>query len=197
MQQLMWSPRSTPVTTAMLVINLIVFGITFALDTNINEYALVPAYLTVIPIRFAVTSFTSMFIHANPVHIIFNMLALVTLGRIVEPHIGSMRFLFVYVMSGLAGGGLHTLSAFVGGDIYTPVVGASGAISGIIGISAALGDRVAIFWIIAQVPFAIALAGTSPIAFFAHIGGFIFGFASGRIMLYIKRQREHSGGYSA
>ncbi len=183
-----------PVTMALLAINVLVFAATYLSEDGIREYALVPQYLTKNPAMFAVSSLVSMFLHANIVHLVFNMLALFTLGRILEPHIGSARFAFVYILSGFAGSGLHTAYAFIGGGgITTPVVGASGAIFGVIGIAAALGDRLAFYWLIAQVPF--AFAGFSPIAYFAHIGGFIFGFASGRIMLYIKRRRERYGGY--
>ena len=183
-----------PVTIGLLLINALVFAAGYLSDDMIHEYALVPVYLTEDPAMFAVSSLISMFLHANPMHIAFNMLALFTIGRILEPHIGSAKFVFVYILSGFAGAGLHTAYAFITDTgIHTPVVGASGAISGIIGISAALGDRVAIFWLIAQIPF--AFAGFSPIAYFAHIGGFIFGFASGRIMLYIRRKKEHYDGY--
>lgn len=188
----MWAP----VTVALLVINVLVFITTYLSDDGIHELALVPLYLIEDPTMFAVSSLTSMFLHANIAHIAFNMLALLTLGRILEPHIGSAKFVIIYLLSGFAGTGLHTAYAFITGTgINTPVVGASGAISGVIGISAALGDRIAIYWLIAQIPF--AFAGVSPIAYFAHIGGFIFGFASGRIMLYIKRRRERYGGYYA
>ena len=183
------------VTIALLVINVLVFIMTYLSNDGISEFALVPAYLIKDPTMFLVSSLTSMFLHANIAHIVFNMLALFTIGRILEPHLGSARFAFVYILSGFAGTGLHTAYAFISGSgINTPVVGASGAISGIIGISAALGDRIAIYWLIAQVPF--AFAGISPIAYFAHIGGFIFGFASGRIMLYIRKRKERYGGYN-
>jgi len=186
----MWAP----VTVTLLAINVLVFIATYLSDDGIHEFALVPLYLTEDPTMFAVSSLVSMFLHANIAHIVFNMLALFTLGRILEPQIGSVRFVFVYMLSGFAGTGLHTAYAFISGSgVNTPVVGASGAISGVIGISAALGDRIAIYWLIAQVPF--AFAGFSPIAYFAHIGGFIFGFVSGRIMLYIKRRRERYGQY--
>ena len=183
-----------PVTMTFLAINIFVFIAMHLSENGIDEFALVPLYLIEDPAIFAVSSLTSMFLHANIAHIVFNMLALFTLGRILEPQIGSARFVLVYMLSGFAGTGLHTAYAFIAeAGINIPVVGASGAISGIIGIAAALGDRLAIYWLIAQVPF--AFAGISPIAYFAHIGGFIFGFASGRIMLYIRKRRETYGGY--
>ncbi|NMJ86687.1 MAG: rhomboid family intramembrane serine protease [Thaumarchaeota archaeon] len=135
-----------------------------------------------------------MFLHANVVHIAFNMIALVTLGRILEPHIGSKRFTIVYFASGFAGTGIHSAYALIiGNGIDVPVVGASGAISGIIGIGAALGDGLAIFWPIIQVPFAI-FRGSS-IAYFAHTGGFMFGITAGRIMVYLRRRKDHMDDY--
>jgi rhomboid protease GluP len=163
-------------------------------DNGLEQLALVPLYLVEDPAMFAVSSFISMFLHANIVHIAFNMLTLFFIGRILEPNVGSAQFIVVYLLSGFAGTGLHTAYAFISGTgITTPVVGASGAISGVIGIAAALGDRLAIYWLIAQIPF--AFAGVSPIAYFAHIGGFIFGFASGRILLFMRKKKERYDGY--
>ncbi|MFQ5920668.1 MAG: rhomboid family intramembrane serine protease [Nitrososphaerales archaeon] len=188
----MWAP----VTAALLAINVLVFAAGYLSDTELREYSLVPAYLIEDPLMFAATSLTTMFLHAGMAHIAFNMLALFTLGRILEPHIGSLRFVVIYMLSGFAGSGLHTAYSFISGDgIFTPVVGASGAISGVIGIAAALGDRLALFWLVAQIPF--AFLGFASIAYFAHIGGFIFGFAAGRVMLYIKRRKERYGDYTS
>lgn len=117
-----------------------------------------------------------------------------TLGRILEPHIGSKRFTIVYFASGFAGTCIHSAYALITGNgIDVPVVGAPGAISGIICIAAALGDRLAIFWLIIQVSFAIF--GGSFIAYFAHIGGFIFGIIAGRIMVHLRRRKDHMDVY--
>ncbi len=180
-----------PVTLALLAINVLIFVTGYLTSDGPCGYALVPVYVTDPPM-FALSSLASMFLHANEAHIAFNMLALFTLGRILEPYIGSRRFIVIYMLSGFAGTGLHTAYAFISGDgIYTPVVGASGAISGIIGIAAALGDRLALYWLIAQIPF--AFFGFASIAYFAHIGGFVFGFAAGRIMRYLGRRRGAAG----
>ncbi len=191
----MWTRNVwAPVTIALLFINVLVFVSTYLFDNELEQLALVPQYLVEDAAMFAVSSFISMFLHANIIHIAFNMLTLFFIGRILEPNVGSAKFIVVYLLSGFAGTGLHTAYAFISGTgITTPVVGASGAISGVIGIAAALGDRLAIYWLIAQIPF--AFAGVSPIAYFAHIGGFIFGFASGRILLYMRKKRERYDGY--
>jgi membrane associated rhomboid family serine protease len=73
--------------------------------------------------------FTVMFLHAGVLHIAFNMFALWWLGSIVEQLIGPLRFLLVYLSSGLAG----SAGALLVSGLYTPTVGASGAIFGIMG----------------------------------------------------------------
>jgi membrane associated rhomboid family serine protease len=72
---------------------------------------------------------TAMFLHASLLHLAFNMLALYWLGTVVEQALGSIRFLLVYFASGLAG----SAGALVFTDPFTPTVGASGAIFGIMG----------------------------------------------------------------
>ncbi len=186
----MWAP----ITMALLAINVLIFIATYVNEDLIYEFGLIPINIERNPSSFFTLSLSSMFLHANIVHIAFNMIALVTLGRILEPHIGSKRFTIIYFASGFAGTALHTSYALMTGNgIDVPVVGASGAISGIIGMAAALGDRLAIFWLIAQIPFAIFGGGS--IAYFAHIGGFIFGLASGRALVYLRRKRERMGDY--
>lgn len=176
------------VTLVMLIINIVIF-----LTINITgikplQYYLVPAYIINDISKYILTSITSIFIHLNVLHIAFNSIALLFLGRIVEPYLGSYRFLGVYMLSGIAGGILHTVYSFIENDIFTPVIGASGAISGVIGVAAASGDRLALFWLLTQIPLAL-FSGIESIAFFAHIGGFIMGYGMGRFMNVKKYDR--------
>jgi membrane associated rhomboid family serine protease len=69
-----------------------------------------------------------MFLHASLLHIGFNMYALWVIGRVVEQYLGTTRYLGLYFVSGLAGSAGALLQA-----PYTPVLGASGAIFGILG----------------------------------------------------------------
>jgi rhomboid protease GluP len=186
----MWAP----ITMALLIINVLIFIASYFDEDAIYRYALIPANLISNPLSFGTTSVSSMFLHANEIHIAFNMIALFSLGRILEPYIGSKKFVIVYFASGFTGTALHTAYAIISGDGFNvPVVGASGAISGVIGLAAALGDRMAIFWLIAQVP--LAIFGGSSIAYFAHIGGFVFGFGYGRVMKLLARRKERMGDY--
>jgi rhomboid protease GluP len=73
--------------------------------------------------------FTAMFLHGGLAHLAFNGFALYSLGLNLERTYGSLRFLLIYVLSGLAGGVLY----FMLGPQRIPSVGASGAIFGIIG----------------------------------------------------------------
>jgi membrane associated rhomboid family serine protease len=71
---------------------------------------------------------TAMFLHASILHIAFNMYALWVIGRLVEQYLGTARYIGLYFVSGLAGSAGALLQA-----PFTPVLGASGAIFGILG----------------------------------------------------------------
>ena len=124
-----------------------------------------------------VTLFTSMFIHANIAHIAFNLFALVYLGGYAERAIGIPRYILVYFMSGIAAALFHGVIAshiLNNGDVV--LIGASGAISGVLGIAAVSGNTRAYYWLALQIVFAvIGSVSALPIAFTAHVGGFIAG----------------------
>ena len=124
-----------------------------------------------------VTLFTSMFIHANIAHIAFNLFALVYLGGYAERAIGIPRYILVYFMSGIAAALFHGVIASYllnNGDVV--LIGASGAISGVLGIAAVSGNTRAYYWLALQIVFAvIGSISALPIAFTAHVGGFIAG----------------------
>ncbi|MEA3429853.1 MAG: rhomboid family intramembrane serine protease [Nanoarchaeota archaeon] len=70
---------------------------------------------------------TSMFLHGNSSHLIFNMYALFIFGPLIEQRIGSKRFITIYIISGLA-------ASFVSSFFYPAALGASGAIMGILAL---------------------------------------------------------------
>lgn len=123
------------------------------------------------------TIFTSMFIHANIAHIAFNLFALVYLGGYAERAIGIPRYFLVYFMSGIVAALFHGVIAshiLNNGDVV--LIGASGAISGVLGIAAVSGNTRAYYWLVLQIVFAvIGSVSALPIAFTAHVGGFIAG----------------------
>jgi membrane associated rhomboid family serine protease len=136
------------------------------------------------------SSLISMFLHANLAHLLGNLWSLWIFGKNVEDAYGSGGYLLLYVASGLA-----ATAAFVvtnPGEI-TPLVGASGAISGVMGAYLVLFPRarvVSVFPIFFFIPVALPAAiflilwfagqfaligGATGIAWQAHVGGFLFG----------------------
>src|SRR5690349_14142899 len=143
------------------------------------------------------TLFTSMFMHGGLAHLLGNMLYLWIFGDNVEDALGHIKYLFFYLLCGMLAGLSHVFSTLVfGPSLLIPSLGASGAISGVLGAYLRLfpGKKVHLltFFIIVSVPAFIAvglwfvfqvvdglgaLGGEEAggVAYAAHIGGFIFG----------------------
>ncbi len=136
--------------------------------------------------------FTSMFIHANIAHITFNMVALASMGGFAEKAIGVPRYLSVFFLSGMFAAFFHGIVAsYLLNNGQVLLVGASGAISGILGMSAALGNRQAYYWLVFQIVFAfIGSVSSIPIAFTAHVGGFISGVLLTKILVMVERNKR-------
>jgi len=143
------------------------------------------------------TPLTSMFLHGSWMHLIFNMLYMWVFGNNIEDSMGSARFLAFYLICGLAGSAAHIM---VEPGSPVPTVGASGAISGIMGAYLILYPTirvkmfipplfiirmrawfVLIWWIGGQVLSGLPeVMGVRPevtggVAFWAHVGGFVAG----------------------
>jgi rhomboid protease GluP len=124
--------------------------------------------------------FTMMFIHLTPAHILMNMIAMVQIGLVLEGHFGRMRYVMLYLLSGLGGSlvsfGWHALMG------VSVSAGASGAISGLIGAAVVVGhlrggsegrrfrDQMLIWMAIVAI-FGIVFGADNA----AHAGGFLFG----------------------
>lgn len=144
------------------------------------------------------TVVTSMFLHGSWMHLIGNMWFLWIFGNNIEDSMGRLRFLLFYLVCGLAAGVAHIVST-PGSPV--PTVGASGAISGVMGAYLVLYPRARIFtlfvfvfivrvfplpawlilgeWFLVQLLSSMAdpLRGAGGVAFWAHIGGFVAGVA--------------------
>ena len=137
----------------------------------------------------ALTVFTSMFMHGGWMHLIGNMVFLWIFGDNIEDSMGHKKFLFFYLICGLLAA---LLQALINPSSPVPMIGASGAIAGILGAYLILHPKANInvlFWIIifitvVKVPAFIVLSvwiisqffgSTGGVAYFAHIGGFIAG----------------------
>jgi rhomboid protease GluP len=138
--------------------------------------------------------FTSMFIHANIAHIAFNLFALVYLGGYAERAIGVPRYVLVYLISGIVAALFHGIIASYilhNGDVV--LIGASGAISGVLGIAAAAGNSRAYYWLVIQIVFAvIGSVSALPIAFTAHVGGFIAGVLMTKVLVKLEQTKRKS-----
>jgi len=193
------------VNVIFIVINVLVFFYEFSLGTDlnsfINNYGLVPAYLLsqdTSLIDRIYPFFTSMFLHGGWLHLIGNMLYLYIFGDNVEDRMGHFKYLLFYLISGFAAAFAQIII-----NLYStiPMVGASGAISGVLGAYILFFPRsriltlVPIFFFIqlVEIPAAILLLlwfiiqffsgvasvaitqNTGGVAFWAHIGGFVAG----------------------
>ena len=130
-----------------------------------------------------------MFLHAGIIHIAFNMLLQILLGRDMERAIGSIRFLIVYLSSGIFG-------FVLGGNFAPPGIastGASGSLFGIIAISLLdllyhWGERrspwIDLIWIIVDVAISFVLGLLPGLDNFSHIGGFLCGLTLGVCLLH-------------
>ena len=136
--------KTTPhITRILIVVNFLAFiPLLFAFfsgDTTVNLFAnwvydnfvLVPA--EILEGNNLHTLFTSMFLHADIFHIGGNLLYLYVFGDNVEDAFGHFRFLLFYFVCGIVANLVHILSITVSTDLLIPTLGASGAISGVMG----------------------------------------------------------------
>ena len=140
---------------------------------------------------------TSQFLHADWLHLIFNMLFLWVFGNNIEDRLGRIRFLPFYLLCGVLAG---LSQAFADPDSAVPLIGASGAIAGVLGAYLVLYPRISVWTIVLPfffLPFKIpawlwlaiffalqflylgdsATSGGGGVAYLAHIGGFVAGAA--------------------
>jgi rhomboid family protein len=151
--------------------------------------------------------FTAMFMHGSWSHILGNMLFLAIFGKNVEDAFGHLRYLAFYIAGGFAATALQTLMTLAFGTAtasHVPTLGASGAIAAVLGAYFVLYPNSRVLTLILVFPVKIpayiylglwflyqlveanfglfsAHANGGGVAFFAHVGGFIFGFIVARV----------------
>lgn len=171
----------------LIALNVLIFIITLLRPEAAYFLALTPAYLSQQPW----TIVSAIFVHANFLHILFNMISLYFLGSFFLRAAGERSFLAVFFLGGLAGNILYVLL----GPSLTPAVGASGAIFALGGALAVTVPRVRVFIIPIPVPVPLwvaiiiflLLSFLPGIAWQAHLGGLLLGLVAG---LIIKRSRR-------
>ncbi len=201
--------RTPVVTVTLLAANVVVFLFTWFqgpewFEVFTWQYGFIPVELVhglevtpAIPASPYVTAFTSMFMHGGWLHLIGNMLFMWIFGNNVEDYLGHIKFLLFYLGSGLAAIALFTVFS---PEAQIPLVGASGAIAGIMGGYIVLHPRARIsvlivfffiqfvvlpakvvlgIWFALQLFMSLSagLSGMSGggVAWLAHVGGFVFG----------------------
>ncbi len=149
------------------------------------------------------TLFVSMFMHGSIFHLVFNMLYLWIFGNNIEDFLGPARFVFFYILSGLGASLTHILFH---PNSQVPMIGASGAIAGVLGAYLILYPQARVLtlvflfffiriiaipaafvlgiWIVIQV---LNIGAGGGVAWFAHIGGFLIGIAL--IKMFTKRPK--------
>ncbi len=137
-------PTITPVVKWLLVVNILVYVVQ-AISYGTDPFAPSPIerWFSVFPETFFAAAqvwrwVTYQFLHATPGHLLFNMFVLFQFGPLIERQFGSRRFLVFYLSAGAAGGVLYTMLAVVRILPVGYLVGASGAILGLLGAGAVL-----------------------------------------------------------
>ncbi len=197
------------ITVALIVLNSIVYLYQISLGERFAEFiysmGLLPFEITHHidllpsgPSPIYLTIFSSMFMHGSIVHLLGNMLFLWIFGNNVEDYLGRKKFVIFYLFCGIIAA---LTQIFINPDSKVPMVGASGAIAGVLGAYLFLYPRAKVttviifgffirlikipavvvlgFWIIYQFLYGISSlavrTGEGGVAWFAHIGGFICG----------------------
>jgi len=132
---------------------------------------------------------TNVFTHQQLLHVALNMFSLWMIGPLVESALGRVRYLATYLLCGLAGSAL----VYAAASAYTPTLGASGAIFGLLGALIVLflrrGLPIQQLVLVAVLNFALTFSN-SEISWQAHVGGFIAGLAIGGVLAYAPGPRH-------
>ena len=140
------------------------------------------------------------FLHANFEHVFFNMFALWMFGRTLEYELGSRRFLVYYMVCGIGAALIQMLAAWASGEYYIQLVGASGAVMGLLLAFGVMHPNAMIVLLIPPIPMKakwfVIIYGVielflgwtgygGNVAHFAHVGGMLWGFL---LLHYWKRR---------
>jgi membrane associated rhomboid family serine protease len=200
--------RTFPVVNlTIIILNLVIYfkEVTvepYRLNQIFYTYGLIPAdvlntIFTGAPLTPVLINFiTATFIHGGWVHVIGNMLFLWVFGDNVEDRLGHFKYLLFYLLAGIAGGVVHVITNPAS---TIPVVGASGAVAGVLGAYIIAFPRsrilalvpIIIIFTLMEIPAVIFIAlwffiqlfngvaslggAANPVAWWAHVGGFLMG----------------------
>jgi membrane associated rhomboid family serine protease len=197
------------ITILLIVMNIAAFAYEFTLGPNLETFL---AHYSAVPIQISkvlhgdamnplilLTLVTSLFLHGGWLHLGGNMLYLWIFGDNVEDKLGHFRFLFFYIICGIAASSLHI---YFDPQSNIPTIGASGAISGVLGAYLLMFPKAKVvtlipififiqiaelpaflilgFWFVLQffngiLSLKFSTAGIGGVAWWAHVGGFVMG----------------------
>ena len=212
--------RTPVVTYALIATNVLVFVYQLGLDAAGNQalvfqWGMIPYWISEFRLESFSTIITSMFLHGGVAHVLFNMWSLYIFGDNVEDVLGRMRFFVFYIVCGV---GAALAQVLIEPSSRVPMVGASGAISGVMAAYLKLFPHARIvtlipvlilffvreipavffivFWFLLQLLSGIGSLGDTAsmggVAFFAHIGGFVVGLY---LVSTLRRPRNPTGGF--
>lgn len=188
------------ITRNLLVINVVVFLATYAfrgLGIDLND--LLGLHFMLAPDFHFYQLFTYMFAHGGWSHIFFNMFALWMFGRTLEYELGSKRFLTYYMVCGIGAALIQYFTALAFGELPMSLVGASGAVMGLLLAFGVMHPNAVIMLLIPPIPMKakwfviiygvielfLGWRGVGNVAHFAHVGGMLWGF----LLLHWWKQR--------
>ena len=204
------------ITIGIIALNILIFILEIISQSGMKDvtyaYGAMPYYILTFetnqPIHPVLTVFTSMFMHGGLFHLGGNMLYLWIFGNNIEDRLGHIRFILFYSFCGIVSAYAHAITS---PHSLTPMIGASGAISGVLGAYLLLFPRATVytlvflgffvttvkipalivigFWAIIQFVNGIVSTGLDErggVAWFAHIGGFLIGLLT--IKLWLPRR---------
>jgi membrane associated rhomboid family serine protease len=203
------------VTIALIVMNALIFFIEILHPAGqkyiVYTYGAIPSDMLSFKASAIPSTFSSMFLHGGLFHIGGNMLYLWIFGNNIEDRLGHFKFILFYLLCGVVAAYSHAITA---PGSYIPMIGASGAVSGVLGAYLLLYPHAKVhtliffgffvqvvrlpaifvigFWAVIQIINGIiskGLVNQGGVAWFAHIGGFLFGLLMIKLWLPKRRKR--------
>lgn len=199
------------VTVALIILNVVVYLLELTPQGQVAaaSFAIVPSELfhvgifggpangmrDALPIPESYTLITYMFLHGDPFHLAGNMLFLWVFGDNIEDAMGHLKFLIFYLLCGICGGLTHAvlMHAWNPGAAHVPLIGASGAVAGVIAAYLILHPHVRVWvlafriiplritamfalgaWVLSQFVM-VLIPNVGPVAWWAHVGGIVAG----------------------
>ena len=182
--------QTPPVVLNLIIIKGLIFMATALLPKAGNAIMEYCALSLGTPFFHVYQFITYMFLHANFEHIFFNMFALWMFGRTLEYELGQKRFLTYYMVCGIGAALIQYLTALAFGEFPLVLVGASGAVMGLLLAFGVLHPNAVIMLLIPPIPMKakwfvviygvielfLGWRGVGNVAHFAHVGGMLWGF---------------------